>query len=202
MNNFSSLINISWYKLLISCVENVKSLYYHKTEQDAWCQENSFSSIWSSRTVGYIFDHVETKLNSIDERHNTNFINISLQNLRPSGRLLNRTDVLELFKISSSLWLVTEHFKHVYWERYQENSVHSKRVLIFYEYYIWICNLNPSLNLNSVSRSQHQYSLHFFSRIRLPCRKAMHNFFELLSSVLRTSKRYGPNAHARLSLVR
>ena len=95
---------------------------------------------------------------------------------------------VESFKISSSLWLVTEHFKHDYWARYQENNVHPKRALIFYEYYIRIFNLNPSLNLNSLSRSQHQYSLHFLSRIRLPCRKSEHNFFEILSSVLRTSK--------------
>jgi hypothetical protein len=108
---------------------------------------------------------------------------------------------IESFKISSSLWLVTEHFKRDYWARYQENSIHSKKALIFYGHYIWIFNLNPPLNLNSVSRSQHQYSLHFFSQIRLPCRKAMHNFFEILSSVLRTSKRYGPNVHARLSLM-
>jgi hypothetical protein len=109
---------------------------------------------------------------------------------------------VEPFKISSSLWLVTEHFKHDYWARYQENSVHSKRALIFYEYHIRIFNLNPSLNLNSVSRSQHQYSLHFFSWIRLLCRNAMHNFFETLSSVLQTSKRYGANVHALLSLMR
>jgi len=39
-----------------------------------------------------------TKLNSSDGLHNTNFINNSLQNLRPSGRLLNRTDFYRNFQ--------------------------------------------------------------------------------------------------------
>ena len=86
------------YKSLIGCVKNVKSLYYHITKQDAWCQENNLSFIWISRNIGHIFDYDERKLNSSDELGNTNFTNINLQNLRPSGRLLNRTDICRAFQ--------------------------------------------------------------------------------------------------------
>ena len=128
MNNFSCLNNISWYKSLVSCVANVTSLYYYITKQDAWCQENNLSFIWSSRNVGYIFDHDEPKLNSTDERHNTNFININLQNLRPSGRLLNRTDVCRTCQNIFVIVVGNGALQTWLSNKYQENSSNFLRI--------------------------------------------------------------------------